>query len=81
MNPLNHNSPAIQMLQMLNNAGGPQQFAQRVMQQNPQMQQIMDKLYNGPNGQNPKEIAMQLARERGIDPSQIMHMANKMGLN
>ena len=81
MNPLNNNNnPINTMLQFLNNGGNPRNLAQQMLQQNPQIKQTMEQLYNTSNGQNPKDIAMQLAKQRGIDPTQIMQIANKMGL-
>ena len=81
MNPLNNNNnPINTMLQFLNSGGNPRSLAQQMLQQNPQIKQTMEQLYNTSNGQNPKDIAMQLAKQRGIDPTQIMQIANKMGL-
>lgn len=74
-----HN-PASVMLQFLNNGGNPQQLAEQILQQNPQAQQVLQQMRQQANGQSPKDIALQLARQRGIDPSQIMQVANKMGL-
>ena len=80
MNPLNHNNPINMFMQFLNNGGNPQQLAAQALQQNPQLKQVMEQLQNKSNGQSPRDIAMQLIKERGIDPSQIMQIANKMGL-
>lgn len=74
-----HN-PASAMLQFLNNGGNPQQLAEQILQQNPQAQQVLQQMRQQANGQSPKDIALQLARQRGIDPSQIMQVASKMGL-
>lgn len=68
------------MLQFLNSGGNPQQLANQIMQQNPQARQTMEQLRQMSNGQNPKDIAMQLAQQRGIDPSQLMQIAKRMGL-
>ena len=86
MNPLNNNkipmsgNPAEAMLQFLNNGGDPRKLASQIMQQNPQVQEIMTQLHNVSGGQHPKDIAMQLAKQRGINPSQLMQIAHKMGL-
>ena len=79
MNPLN-NSPTNLMLQFLNNGGNPRQFAEQLVQQNPQAKQFMEQFRNLPQGQNPKDIAMQLAQQRGIDINQLMQIAHRMGL-
>lgn len=68
------------MLQFLNSGGNPQQLANQIMQQNPQARQTMEQLRQMSNGQNPKDIALQLAQQRGIDPSQLMQIAKRMGL-
>ena len=68
------------MLQFLNSGGDVQQLANQIMTQNPQARQAMEQLRQMSNGQNPKDIAMQLAQQRGIDPSQLMQIAKRMGL-
>lgn len=74
------NNPLGFFMQFLNNGGNPQQLAEQALQQNPQLKQTMEYLYNNSRGQSPKDLAMQLARQKGIDPSQLMQIANKMGL-
>ena len=74
------NNPVNSMLQFLNNGGDVQQLANQIMTQNPQARQAMEQLRQMSNGQNPKDIAMQLAQQRGIDPSQLMQIAKRMGL-
>lgn len=80
MNPLNNNNPFNRFMQFLNSGGNPQQFANQILQQNPHIRQTMEQLYSTSAGQNPRDIAMQLIKEKGIDPNQIMQIANKMGL-
>lgn len=80
MNPLNNNNPINAMLQFLGSGGNPQQLANQIMQQNPQAKQALEQLQQMTNGQHPKDVAMQLAKQRGIDPAQLMQIAKKMGL-
>ena len=80
MNPLNRNNPINMFMQFLNSGGNPQQLAMQALQQNPQLKQTMEQLQSNAKGQSPRDIAMQLIKEKGIDPTQIMQIANKMGL-
>lgn len=80
IHPMNNNNPAQAMMQFLNRGGDPRQLANDILQKNPQIKQVMEQMHNVTGGQHPKEIAMQLAKQRGIDPSQIMQIAKKMGL-
>ncbi len=52
-------------------SGNPQQIAQDMLRQNPQIAQQI--------GNDPKTFAMNLMRQRGIDPAQIQTLMN--GLN
>ncbi|MGN0961019.1 MAG: hypothetical protein ACI4PF_02325 [Christensenellales bacterium] len=76
----NNQNPINNMLQFLNSGGNPQQFIQSKLQQNPQLNTIMSQLQNMSQGKSGKEFAMQLAKQNGIDPTQLMQIANKMGL-
>lgn len=84
MNPLKNqpyqNNPINSMLQFMNSGGNPQQLAQQILQQNPGVQQAFTRLQQVAAGKNPKDIAMQLAQERGLDPAQLMQVAKRMGL-
>ena len=59
-----------QMLGMARNAGNPQALLQQMLQQNPAMSQAMQ--YVQQMGGDPKAVAEQLARERGVDINAIM---------
>ena len=60
-----------QMLQsifaMKNQGRNPQAILQMLMQQNPQVSQLMTQFKNMSNGQNPKDFIMQLAKQRGVN--------------
>ena len=64
------------MLQMARNGGNPMQMLQQMAGQNPQAAQAM-RLIQGKNPQQLRQIAENMAKERGVDLDQ---MASKMGL-
>lgn len=64
------------MLQMARNGGNPMQMLQQMAGQNPQAAQAM-RLIQGKNPQQLRQIAENMAKERGVDLDQ---MARQMGL-
>lgn len=68
------NNPAMQginqMAAMAKAAQNPQAAVNQMAQSNPQMQQVMD--YINQNGGDPKAAFYKLAKERGVDPNQII---------
>lgn len=64
------------MLQMARNGGNPMQMLQQMAGQNPQAAQAM-RLIQGKNPQQLRQIAENMAKERGVDLDQ---MAKQMGL-
>ena len=85
MNPLNtnlqipnNNNPINSVIQFLDRGGSPQQLMEQMI--NPQTKQVMEQIKNVSNNQNLRDIAMQLCKERGADPNQIMQLANRLGL-
>lgn len=83
-NPLFSNNktsagPLDGLMQFLNGGGDPQKLVEQVLQENPQARQFMQQMKNTTNGRSPKEMALQLAKQRGIDPDQLVQMVNKMG--
>lgn len=75
-----NNNPINMIMQMLNNGGNPQQIMQQIMQKNPQAGQMLTQMKNMAGGKSPKEFAMQLAKQNGVDPNQLMEVAKRMGL-
>ena len=83
MNPLRNNAPQdpISMLtQFLDGGGNPQQLLQQMLQRNPQAQQTIEQLKNVSGGAHPRDIMLQLAKQRGIDPNRIMQLTQRLGL-
>lgn len=66
-------------LSMLQSMQNPTQFAQQLLQSNPQAKQFMEQMQNMANGRSPKEFAMQLAKQSGMSEQDIMSFAQKMG--
>ena len=74
-NPLNNknqNNPINAMLNFLNNGGSKEQIFNQFLKNNPQLNMLQ-------NMQNPKEMVMQLAKQRGIDVKQLEELAHKLG--
>lgn len=58
---------------------GSKQFVEQMLRQNPNMRQTLESLQN--LGKSPKELALQMAKERGIDINQLIQFANRLGLH
>lgn len=71
MNPM-------QMFQMLRGAQNPQQMFQNMLQQNPQISSALSQIQNSTQGANPRDVAMQLARQRGMSEQDVMNMFNSL---
>ena len=79
-NPLNNsqtnqptqNNPINEMLNFLNNGGNSQQIFNQMLSNNPQLKMLQ-------TIQNPREMVMQLAKQKGIDINQIEELARKLG--
>ena len=77
-NPLNNqnltpqNNPINEMLNFLNNGGDSQQIFNQLLSNNPQLKMLQ-------TIQNPREMVMQLAKQRGIDMKQVEELARKLG--
>ena len=74
MNPM-------QMFQMLRGAQNPQQMFQNILQQNPQISSALSQIQNSTQGANPRDVAMQLARQRGMSEQDVMNMFNSINRN
>lgn len=71
--PANNNLSQIKsMMNMVRSAGNPQAMLQSMIQNNPQMRQVMTLINQ--SGGDPKAAFYKLAQEKGIDPQQILDM-------
>ena len=63
---------ALQYIFQMRNAGrNPQQIMQMLMQQNPQVAQMMTQFRNMSSGQNPRDFITQMARQQGLSEQNI----------
>lgn len=72
-------NPIQMLMQFMNGGGTPQQVMQMLIQRNPNIQQTMTQFKNMSNGKSPREMVMQLAKQKGIDINQIEELARKLG--
>ena len=70
--PSNNLSQIKSMMNMVKSAGNPQAMLQTLIQNNPQMGQVMTLINQ--SGGDPKAAFYKLAQEKGIDPQQILDM-------
>ena len=57
----------------------PQQVMQMLMQQNPQLNQLMTQFQNMSQGRNPRDFVIQFAQQNGIDAQTIQAMQQFFG--
>lgn len=87
MNPLKNqlsqnqmsNSPFDPVVQFVNSGGNPQQLVNQMINNNPQAKQAINAIEQKYKGKTPKQIAMQMAREKGIDLNQVNQIARMFG--
>lgn len=70
------NNPINIFQQFLAMGNNPQQVAQMIFQQNPQLQVIANQMKQ--SGLAPMEFVMQYARQQNVDPNFIQNMYNQM---
>lgn len=70
--PSNNLSQIKNMMNMVKSVGNPQAMLQMLIQNNPQMRQVMTLINQ--SGGDPKAAFYKLAQEKGIDPQQILDM-------
>lgn len=71
----------MQLFQMLRGSQNPQQMFQQMLKQNPQMSSALSQIQNSTQGANPKDVAMQLAKQRGMSEQDVMNMFNSINRN
>jgi len=73
------NSPFDPVVQFVNSGGNPQQLVNQMINNNPQAKQAINAIEQKYKGKTPKQIAMQMAREKGIDLNQVNQIARMFG--
>ena len=68
------------LMQMLDGVSNPQDFVKNKLKNNPQANAFVSQFQSGFAGKNPKDIALQMAKQRGISEEQLMQIARKFGL-
>lgn len=87
MNPLKNqlsqnqmlNSPFDPLVQFVNSGGNPKQLINQMIYNNPQAKQAINAIEQKYKGKTAKQIAVQMANERGIDLNQINQVARMFG--
>ena len=59
------------IIAMKNSGKNPQMILQMLMQQNPQVSQLMTQFRNMSNGHNPRDFITQMARQQGLSEQNI----------
>lgn len=70
------NNNIFNIINMIRMAKNPEQIMQSAINQNPQMANIISQVKNSTQGANPQQVAMQMARQKGISEKEIMDMYN-----
>ena len=70
-----------QFMTMVNGGANPMALAQQMLQNNPNAKQVMMQFQNMANGRSPRDLAMQLAKQNGVDMKQLMQFASRLGLS
>ena len=65
-----------QLMGLLQKSGNPMQALQGLAANNPAMRQAMSMASGG----DPRQVVLNLAKERGIDMAQLQQMAGQLGL-
>lgn len=60
------------MMQMIQNSNNPSAMLQTLMMQNPQFQSVMQ--FVNQNGGDPKAAFYALAKQKGVDPNEVINM-------
>ena len=75
---LNQQSPNLvspqmtQMINMMKSTNNPQQLLMTMAQNNPKTKQILD--FINKSNQSPKDLFYSMAKQKGVDPNQIINM-------
>ena len=69
-----------QIMQLMKGGSNPQQIMQQMLTNNPQAQQTFRQLQNMAGDMNPRDFAVQLAKQNGMSEQQLMDFAKKFGV-
>ena len=68
------NNPFIRLLQQIQHGANPQIVVEQMMQSNPRIAQQVNMLKGQNGNMSYKDLAINMMRQRGIDPDQVMAM-------
>lgn len=72
--------PIQQIAQLISSGRNPQQIINQIVGNNPQMQQNFRQLQNMAGNMNPRDFAIQLAKQNGMSEQQLMDLARQLGI-
>ena len=61
-----------QMANMMKSANNPQQLLMNMAQNNPKTKQVLD--FINKSNQSPKDLFYSMAKQKGVDPNQILNL-------
>lgn len=70
------NNNIFNIINMIRTAKNSEQMLQNAVNQNPQIANIISQVQNSTSGASPQQVAMQMARQKGISEKEIMDMYN-----
>lgn len=62
------------LIQMKNSGQNPQAIMQMMLQNNPQLNQVLAQMKNMANGKNPQDFIMQLAKQNGVNEQNLAQL-------
>lgn len=68
------NSPFIKLIQQVQHGANPQMIVEQMIQNNPRIAQQVNMLKGQNGSMSYKDLAINMMRQRGIDPDQVMAM-------
>ena len=68
------NSPFIKLIQQIQHGANPQTIVEQMVQNNPRIAQQVNMLKGQNGSMSYKDLAINLMKQRGIDPNQVMAM-------
>ena len=68
------NSPFMRLFQQIQHGANPQMIVEQMVQSNPRIAQQVNMLKGQNNNMSYKDLAINIMRQRGIDPEQVMAM-------
>lgn len=74
------NNPVFDILQLMQSGVNPQSVAQQILQNNPEAQRFLQDMQYQARNSSPKEVTLNYARQRGINPNDVMQLAARFGL-